>query len=126
MIVDGRAQFVGSDEHYALTAIAKAARASKARVELEQIPDAQAGVATGTVRLRVRFGPLADWRAGDLAEVLLAITEGDLSSNVTRGENAGDHSDHRAVVREFRVLAARFGRIVRGGAGREYRERLEA
>lgn len=112
MIVDGKAQFVGSDEHDALAAIAKAARAPKAKVELKQIPDSHAGVAVGTARLRVRFGPLADWPTGDFAEVLLAITEDDLSSNVTRGENAGDHLDHRAVVREFRVL----GRVDSAGS----------
>jgi hypothetical protein len=102
MIVDGKAQFVGSDERDALAAIAKAARGPKATVELEQLPDSSAGAET--VRLRVRLGPLAGWHAGDLAEVLLAITEDNLSSNVTRGENAGDQLDHRAVVRELRVL----------------------
>jgi hypothetical protein len=75
----------------------------KAPVELEQIWDSRADVA-GTVRPRVRLGPLAGWRAGDLAVVVLAITEDDLSSNVTRGENAGDQLVHRAVVRDFQVL----------------------
>jgi hypothetical protein len=105
MVVDGKSQFVGSDEHDALAAIAKATRDPKANVELEQFSDSGAGTgATGTTQLRLRLGPLADWRAGDLAEVVLVITEDDLSSNVTRGENAGDQLIHRAVVRDFRVL----------------------
>lgn len=114
MVVDGKAQFVGSDEHDALVAIGKAARDPKATVELEQMSDSKARVETGTeaARLRVRLGPLAGWHAGDLAEVLLAITEDDLSSNVTRGENAGDQLDHRAVVRELRIL----GRVDSAGS----------
>lgn len=102
MIVDGKAQFVGSDEHDALAAIAKAARAPKATIAFQQLPDSQ--TAAGAVQLRVRLGPLANWHPGDLAEVVLAITEDDLSSNVTRGENAGDQLVHRAVVRRFQVL----------------------
>ncbi|MGA9632002.1 MAG: DUF1223 domain-containing protein [Candidatus Acidiferrales bacterium] len=105
MVVDGKSQFVGSDEHDALAAIAKVARDPKPKLDLEQLSDPNAGTdAAGTIRLRVRFGPPTDWRAGDLAEVVLVITEDDLSSNVTRGENAGDQLVHRAVVREFQVL----------------------
>jgi hypothetical protein len=105
MVVDGKSQFVGSDEHDALAAIAKGARDPKTRLDLEQLSDPNAGAdAAGTIRLRVRFGPPTDWRAGDLAEVVLVITEDDLASNVTRGENAGDQLVHRAVVREFQVL----------------------
>jgi len=102
MIVDGKAQFVGSDERDALAAIAKAARTPKAEVRFEQLPDSQ--TASGAVRLHVSFGPIASWRAGDLAEVILAITEDDLSSDVTRGENAGNQLVHRAVVRHFQIL----------------------
>jgi len=102
MIVDGKAQFVGSDEHDALAAIAKAARGPKAAVTLKQLPDSQ--TASGAVRLHVSFGPISGWRPGDLAEVILAITEDDLSSNVTRGENAGNELVHRAVVRHFQIL----------------------
>jgi hypothetical protein len=105
MVVDGKEQFVGSDERDALAAIAKAARAPKRVVELEQLPDSKAAPeGSGTVRLHVRFGPVQNWRAGELAKVILVITEDDLSSNVTRGENAGDQLVHRAVVRDFQVL----------------------
>jgi hypothetical protein len=102
MVVDGKSQFVGSDERAALVAVAKAARVPKAKLDFEQLPDAKAD--DGTVRLRLQFGPAPNWHAGDLAEVVLAITEDNLSSNVTRGENEGNRLDHRAVVREFRVL----------------------
>ncbi|HEX4075202.1 MAG TPA: DUF1223 domain-containing protein [Candidatus Acidoferrales bacterium] len=104
MVVDGKSQFVGSGEHDALAAIAKAARDPKPNVELEQISDPNVADVAEPIQLRVRFGPLAGRRAGGLAEVVLAITEDDLSSNVTRGENAGDRLAHRAVVRDFQVL----------------------
>src|SRR6266404_4007897 len=42
--------------------------------------------------------------AGDTAEVLLAITENNLRSEVARGENAGRYLRHSAVVRELNVL----------------------
>ncbi|HTU32760.1 MAG TPA: DUF1223 domain-containing protein [Candidatus Acidoferrum sp.] len=105
MVVDGKAQFVGSDEHAALAAIAKAAGAPKIPVELTQIPDsAAASDNSGNLHLRVRFGPVGNWRHGELARVILVITEDDLSSDVTRGENAGNQLVHRAVVRNFETL----------------------
>lgn len=110
MIVDGTAQFVGSYERDALASIAQAARDPKAAVELEQMPDSKA--VPGTARLHVRLGPIAGWNAGDAADVFLAITEDNLSSNVTRGENAGDQLDHCAVVRQLRVL----GRVDSAGS----------
>ncbi len=41
---------------------------------------------------------------GDTAEVMLAITENDLHSQVSRGENAGRTLRHIAVVRQLKVL----------------------
>jgi hypothetical protein len=102
MIVDGATQFVGSDERDALAAIVKAARVPKSRVELKQREDTKAR--PGTVPLRVRVQSLAGRSGGDAADVFLAITENGLSSNVTRGENSGARLNHRAVVRELRVL----------------------
>jgi len=105
MVVDGKSQFVGGDERAALAAIAKAARVPKAKIDLSQIPDPkETGADSGELTLQIRFGPVAGWRRGDLAEVILAVTEDDLSSNVTRGENAGNQLIHRAVVRDFKVL----------------------
>jgi len=102
MIVDGRTEFVGSDERDALAAIAKSSRTPKANVALELRQDPKVGAETAP--LRVRLEPLANWNAKDAADVVLAITENGLSSSVTRGENAGEQLGHRAVVREFRVL----------------------
>ncbi|MGC2330542.1 MAG: DUF1223 domain-containing protein, partial [Candidatus Acidiferrales bacterium] len=102
MIVDGSVQFVGSNERAALAAIAKAAENPEAPVTIALPADSSPG--GGGVRLHVQVGPAAGGRAGDRADVLLAITEDDLSSNVTGGENAGDRLEHYGVVRELRVI----------------------
>jgi hypothetical protein len=104
MIVDGATEFVGSDEREAFVAIAKSARISKATIVLEQRQDSKSG--PDSAPLRVRLEPLANWDAGDSADVVLAIAENNLSSSVTRGENAGAQLPHRAVVREMRVLGS--------------------
>jgi len=102
MVVDGAAQFVGSDAHHLYPAIAQAARTPKANLQIQQ----RAGAASGpqSVPLSVSLAPFSGWNAKHGADVLLAITEDDLSSNVTAGENAGSHMNHRAVVRELQVL----------------------
>jgi len=96
MIVDGRLEFNGSDSRRAAGAIAQAAKASKAAVEAALNPGQQG--------LVVKVGSLPALSRGDTAEVLLAITEYALASNVTRGENAGRRLPHSAVVRQLRVL----------------------
>jgi hypothetical protein len=102
MVVEGSAQFVGSNERAALAAIAKAAENPEIPVTIEQTPDSNADA--GKPQLRVQVGPAASGEAGRRADVLLAITEDDLSSNVSAGENAGAHLEHYGVVRELRSI----------------------
>lgn len=94
MIVDGRAQFVGSDEDAARAAIARAAQGSKARVSVTQAGET----------LAVRVDHLPASAKSDPAEVVLAITEDGLSSSVGGGENAGRRLAHSAVVRQLTPL----------------------
>jgi hypothetical protein len=102
MVVEGSTQFVGSNERAALAAIAKSAENPEMPVTIEQAPDSNSDA--GKVQLHVQVGPTASGEAGRRADVLLAITEDDLSSNVSAGENAGAHLDHYGVVREFRSI----------------------
>ena len=101
MIVDGQAEFVGSSAAKAREAIARAARAPKAEVTL-----ARTGAAENdrSINLHVSISNLPPISAGDVAEVLLAITENNVSSNVSRGENSGRKLSHASVVRELRRL----------------------
>jgi len=103
MIVDGRAQFVGSDSGKARKAIAGASRDSKAAVTVSL---ASEDIRAGSITLDVRAERPQSVSEGDSAEVLLAITESGLRSNVSRGENAGRRLSHTAVVRKLTALGS--------------------
>ena len=92
IIVDGKAQLVGSDGDAAEAAIRRAARLPHAQVSVAQ---AEGG------RLAVHVGHLPASALNDPAEVYLAVTEDSLRSSVGGGENAGRHLSHSAVVREL-------------------------
>ncbi len=100
MVVDGQTEFVGSSLSRAQDAIARAARSPKAAIELA-LERAQPGTGLNAFPLRVRVANFPALSAGDSAEVFLAITEGGLYSNVSRGENAGRRLSHSAVVRKL-------------------------
>lgn len=100
MIVDGKTEFVGSDDDRADQAIAQAARAPKADVQVARI---------GPDKLSVQVDHLPASVRNDPANVVLAITEDGLSSSVGGGENSGRHLAHSAVVRQWRVLGTTSG-----------------
>jgi len=103
MIVDGQTEFNGSAMNKAREAIAKAARSPKADVRIV-IPETKTQKDNQKVRLNVSVKNVPPVNRGDVAEVILAITEDNLSSNVSRGENSGRKLAHTAVVREMRAL----------------------
>jgi hypothetical protein len=103
MIVDGQTEFVGSGMNKALEAIAKAARSPKADVRI-MLSKTQSGKDKRAIKLGVSVKNVPPVSRGDVAEVILAITEDGLSSNVSRGENSGRKLAHTAVVREMRAL----------------------
>lgn len=97
MIVDGRDAFVGSDRGAARKAIAKAAKALKATVNLS--------VGTPShVEVTVRVAGLQRAGLRQPAHLILAVTEGGLTSNVERGENSGRRLSHAAVVRALTAV----------------------
>ena len=102
MVVNGRKEFVGSDERVARSALLAAAKDAIATVRLT-VPEG----AKGPASLRVSVAG-----ATEGAEIFLAISEDLLSTDVPRGENAGRRLEHTAVVRDLR----RIGRA--DGAGR--------
>lgn len=101
MVVDGRAEFVGSNWNKAVAAITNAARAPKADVQITL-----ARKIAGAVSLQARAGALPAVTDGDTVDLLLAVTESDLSSKVSRGENAGRRLDHRTVVRQLSLIGS--------------------
>jgi hypothetical protein len=91
MVVDGAAEFVGSDGPRSLKVIADAARRPKASVNLT--------CQANPLRLQVRIDDVRED-----ADVLLAITENGLESNVIRGENRGRRMGHDGVTRRMAVI----------------------
>jgi hypothetical protein len=91
MVVDGRSQFVGNDPHRAWQEIAGAAQNAKTSVRA-----AVKGTSGNRLSLAVHVEA-----AASPADVLLAITETSLSSEVAAGENAGRNLQHAAVVRRL-------------------------
>ena len=102
MVVDGTAEFVGSREREARQTIDQAARQAKANVSISSNSDET----EGSGKFNVQVGRLAATAAGDTAEVWLAVTETQLHSKVTRGENAGEDLHHAAVVRALHRLGS--------------------
>ena len=98
VVIDGRFQTVGSNWTAIRSMLADAARAPKAVVDLtaQSVPGALA------IRVDVRDLP-ADAPRRDV-DVLLAVVEGALTSDVTRGENARRRLEHDAVVRKLETI----------------------
>ena len=105
MIVDGQTEFVGSNQDRAREAISSAARTPKAAVHVALAANAAEKQPNG-IGLLVRVENMPAVSSGDTAEVILAITENDLHSQVARGENAGRSLRHIAVVRQFQVIGS--------------------
>jgi hypothetical protein len=100
MVVDGTAEFVGSSDRRARGAIAEAARSPKADVAITPLSDTD----ENSLAVALRVEPLATLPQGASAELLLAVTEDNLYSEIKRGENAGLTVTHFAVVRALRAV----------------------
>jgi hypothetical protein len=92
MVVEGEVEFVGGNAGQAERVITQAA--SKPEVAEVKISADEAGHLTVNVHAP----------ADDRSNVMLAITEDNLSTQVGAGENNGHTLHHAAVVREFRQL----------------------
>jgi hypothetical protein len=100
LVVDGQSQFVGNDERAAELEIEKASRSVKTEVAITSgKPEGK-----GSQRFTVSVGRLAGNKAGDVAEVWLAVTEDGLHSSVSQGENAGHVLHHVATLRSLRKI----------------------
>ena len=97
MVVDGSAQFVGSDANRAKAEIGKAQQRAKAQVKLART--------VGGVQIGIEDAPGA-------AGVFLALAEDSAASDVAAGENKGRHLVHTAVLKSLRKIGS-----VKRGAG---------
>ncbi|HLY92270.1 MAG TPA: DUF1223 domain-containing protein [Candidatus Angelobacter sp.] len=100
MIVDGRIEFVGSDQARAHSAISEAAtHAQTAQIEISTLADK-------FNELEVHVKAVISAKGAD---VMLAVTEDNLATKVGAGENGGRELRHAAVVRDFRRLGTTDG-----------------
>jgi len=102
MIVDGHEEFVGGDWNRARAAIVKAAQTPKGHIDLTFPPEADLDQNSPVRRLAIQVKDLPS--RSDDADVLFAITENNLQTQVSRGENSGRYLHHSAVVRELNVI----------------------
>jgi hypothetical protein len=91
MVVDGAAQFVGSDARRAKDEIGKAGQRAKAQVKLAR--------AAGGLHIDIADSPVA-------ASVFLALAEDSAASDVAAGENKGRHLVHVAVLKSLRKVGS--------------------
>jgi hypothetical protein len=98
MVVDGRVQLVGSDAASARRAIGQELSVPRGTVTIALEPRGD--------RVNVTLNPtgLAPVGRGQHAEVVVAVTEDGLSSDVRRGENHGRVLSHVAVVRQLTTI----------------------
>ena len=96
MVVDGRIEFVGSDERRAALAITEAAKAPKAPVHISfNSSDDKITI------VHIEAGPLPSAASNQSAGVFLALADNSDESQVSRGENAGRRLHHVAVLRNL-------------------------
>jgi hypothetical protein len=96
MVVNGKAEFNGADAQRAVKEIRRAAAAPHSSVSLLLKDPSNLALAVGHFPSGTKN-----------VEILLAITEDSLASDVRKGENAGHRLTHAGVVRSM-VSVARF------------------
>jgi hypothetical protein len=100
MVVNGHAQLVGSRADQAVKAVQDAQTTPATPVKLTPA----SGGNLNEPHFTLSVGKIAQLSPGDSAEVWLAITESGLSSQVSRGENAGHNLSHASVLRSMRRI----------------------
>jgi hypothetical protein len=100
MVVDGRSEFVGSDAGAARRAIAKAVAQSHGVIGIVTRDDRD----PKRVALQITITDLPKITRGDQADIIVAVTEDGLRTDVKRGENRGRTLTHAAVARYMATI----------------------
>jgi hypothetical protein len=100
MIIDGASEAVGSDDSDVSRKIAQAAARQKAAINLAALPSQ-----TSSLQLQINVEVPPEIAVTEPSDIVIAVTEDNLSSAVLRGENGGRHLQHTAVVRLLQTAA---------------------
>jgi len=106
MVVDGNAQFTGSNRSAATKAIEQARATEKVPVRIINVTSDKSGV----IRAKIEVGLLPS--SNEKAEVVIAIALNHAESQVLHGENGGRRLSHVAVVQSLTTI----GTVVPGSA----------
>lgn len=98
MVIDGHDELIGSFLDQAKRAIARAAKAPKARLQLTTEDDS---VRSDAINLKVHISELRNALGRHRADLWVAITEDRLSTGVKGGENRGRTLHHTGLVRSL-------------------------
>jgi hypothetical protein len=110
MVVNGRAELVGSDATAARNAILKASTTPHGHITID-IANVRAEQAA-PLGIAIAITDLPPIGRGDRADIVLAVTERGLTTDVKRGENHGKVLAHAPVVRYMATI----GRIADGAS----------
>ena len=102
MVVDGRAEFVGSDANAARKAIEHALTVAHGVVTLDVTwpsPVRDRKTEGSAIQVKVSANGLPPIPKGDRADIVVLVTESGLRTDVKRGENHGRTLSHAPVVR---------------------------
>ena len=101
LVIDGRLQAVGSDMPAIRRAIVQAAQDLKATIHVAAVMQAPTDV---QVDVRVEVPSQVELR--EVSDLVVALTEDHLMTDVGRGENRGRTLRHTAVVRSLTTMGA--------------------
>jgi hypothetical protein len=99
LVVDGRAELVGSDAGAARRALERALDVPHGRVTLDIEP-----AGANALSIAVSASELPPPGRGDRDDIVVAVTEDRLKTDVRRGENHGRVLSHAAVVRSLTTI----------------------
>jgi hypothetical protein len=99
MVVNGRTELLGSDANAAHAAIINTVRAATTDIKIEVN-----SVSDTNVTLKISAGPISTLLNDEITDIIIAITEDNLQSNVLRGENVGRKLSHVGVVRSWQTI----------------------
>ena len=102
MVVDGRSEFVGSDAAAAKRAIERSIASPHGVLKLTV--DDQVARSDSALHIAVTATDLPRAARGDRADIVVAITESGLRTDVKRGENHGRTLAHAPVVRYLATI----------------------